>query len=78
MRIVVLVKQVPSTDKVKMDVETGIMVRSATEAELNPLDTYAVEEAVRQGKDRRDGDHGDLHGPTNGDVCDQGGHCDGM
>src|SRR5450756_2937327 len=47
MRIVVLVKQVPSTDKVKMDVETGIMVRSATEAELNPLDTYAVEEAVR-------------------------------
>src|SRR5450830_1889001 len=47
MRIVVLVKQVPSTDKVKMDEKTGTMVRSAMEAELNPLDLYAVEEAVR-------------------------------
>jgi len=47
MRIVVLVKQVPSTDKVKLDEKTGTMVRSAMEAELNPLDLYAVEEAVR-------------------------------
>jgi hypothetical protein len=47
MRIVVLVKQVPSTDKVKMDEKKGTMIRSAMEAELNPLDLYAVEEAVR-------------------------------
>jgi electron transfer flavoprotein beta subunit len=47
MRIVVLVKQVPSTDKVKMDEKTGTMIRSDMEAELNPLDLYAVEEAVR-------------------------------
>lgn len=47
MKIAVLVKQVPATDKVKMDEETGTMVRSAMEAELNPLDMYAVEEAVR-------------------------------
>jgi len=47
MRIAVLVKQVPATDKVKMDEKTGTMVRSAMESELNPLDLYAVEEAVR-------------------------------
>ena len=47
MKIAVLVKQVPATDKVKIDEKTGTMVRSAMEAELNPLDMYAVEEAVR-------------------------------
>ena len=47
MKIVVLVKQVPATDKVKMDEETGTMIREGVEAELNPLDLYAVEEAVR-------------------------------
>ncbi len=47
MKIAVLVKQVPATDKVKIDEETGTMVRSAMEAELNPLDMYAVEEAIR-------------------------------
>ncbi len=47
MRIAVLVKQVPATDKVKIDEKTGTMVRSSVESELNPLDLYAVEEAVR-------------------------------
>lgn len=47
MKIVVLVKQVPATDKVKMDEETGTMIRDGIESELNPLDLYAVEEAVR-------------------------------
>lgn len=47
MQIAVLVKQVPSTDKVKIDEETGTMIRSELESELNPLDMYAVEEAVR-------------------------------
>lgn len=55
MKIAVLVKQVPATDKVKMDEETGTMVRSAMEAELNPLDMYAVEEAVRT-KEKLGGD----------------------
>jgi electron transfer flavoprotein beta subunit len=45
--IVVLVKQVPATDKVKMDEETGTMIRDGVASELNPLDLYAVEEAVR-------------------------------
>ena len=47
MNITVLIKQVPATDKVKMDEKTGTMVRGEMEAELNPLDMYAVEEAVR-------------------------------
>ncbi len=47
MKVAVLIKEVPATDKVKMDEKTGTMIRSEMESELNPLDTYAVEEAVR-------------------------------
>lgn len=47
MRIAVLVKQVPATDNVRIDEKTGTMIRNALESELNPLDMYAVEEAVR-------------------------------
>jgi len=47
MKIVVLIKQVPATDKVKMDEATGTMIRDGVESEVNPLDLYAVEEAVR-------------------------------
>lgn len=47
MKIGVLIKQVPATEKVKMDEETGTMVRKGLELELNPLDMYAVEEAIR-------------------------------
>lgn len=47
MKIVVLVKQVPATDKIKMDEETGTMIRDGIESEVNPLDLYAIEEAVR-------------------------------
>jgi electron transfer flavoprotein beta subunit len=47
MRVMVLVKQVPATEKVKIDESTGTMVRTGMEAVLNPLDLYAVEEAVR-------------------------------
>lgn len=47
MRIAVLVKQVPAVDNVKIDEETGTMVREGVEAELNPLDLHAVEAAVK-------------------------------
>lgn len=47
MKICVLIKQVPSTDQVKIDDKTGTMIREGVEAEINPLDLYAVEEAVR-------------------------------
>jgi len=47
LKIVVLVKQVPATDKVKMNDETGTMIRDGVASEVNPLDLYAIEEAVR-------------------------------
>lgn len=47
MRIIVLVKQVPAVDTVKIDEKTGTMIRDGVEAELNPLDLHAVEAAVR-------------------------------
>jgi len=37
---------VPETDKVKMNPETGTMVRSGLESIINPLDLYAIEEAL--------------------------------
>lgn len=46
-RLLVLIKQVPATENVKMDEETGTMVRTGVEAVINPLDLYAVEEAIR-------------------------------
>ncbi len=47
MRIAVLIKQVPAVDTVKIDENTGTMIRDGVEAELNPLDLHAVEAAVR-------------------------------
>ena len=46
MKIVVPIKQVPETSNVKMDPETGTMVRSGVEQIINPLDLYAIEEAI--------------------------------
>jgi electron transfer flavoprotein beta subunit len=45
--ILVAIKQVPDTDKVKMDPVTGTMVREGVEAIVNPLDLYAIELAIR-------------------------------
>lgn len=57
MKLGVLVKQVPATHHVKIDEATGTMVRDAMESELNPLDTYAVEEAVRIKENLRKADN---------------------
>ncbi len=46
MKIVVPIKQVPETDNVKMDEETGTMVRDGVESIINPLDLYAIELAL--------------------------------
>ncbi len=54
-RLLVLVKQVPATENVKMDEETGTMIRTGIEAVINPLDLYAVEEAIRI-KEQNNGD----------------------
>ncbi|HEY9593437.1 MAG TPA: electron transfer flavoprotein subunit beta/FixA family protein [Spirochaetia bacterium] len=47
MTIVVAIKQVPETDNVKMDPETGTMVRDGVEAIVNPRDLYAIELALQ-------------------------------
>jgi electron transfer flavoprotein beta subunit len=47
MRIIVPVKQVPETSSVRMDPETGTIVRDGATAIVNPLDLYAIEAAVQ-------------------------------
>ena len=47
MNILVAIKQVPETSNVKMDPETGTMIRSGVETVVNPLDLYAIEAALR-------------------------------
>jgi electron transfer flavoprotein beta subunit len=54
MRIVVAIKQVPETSAVRMDEETGTMIREGVEAIVNPLDLYAIEAAL-QLRDATDG-----------------------
>ena len=47
LKILVCVKQVPDVDLVKMDPETGNLVRDGVPSLMNPLDTNALEAAVR-------------------------------
>ncbi len=46
MHIIVPIKQVPETGNVRMDPATGTMIRDGVESIINPLDLYAIEEAV--------------------------------
>ncbi len=47
MDIIVPIKQVPETSNVKMDPETGTMIRDGVGTVVNPLDLYAIETALR-------------------------------
>lgn len=47
MRIIVPIKQVPETNAVRMDEQTGTMIRDGVEAIVNPLDLYAIEIALQ-------------------------------
>jgi len=47
MKILVLIKEVPETNNVKMDESTGTIIRSGVESIINPLDLYAIETALR-------------------------------
>jgi electron transfer flavoprotein beta subunit len=47
LKIVVPIKQVPESGNVKMDGETGTLIRSGVETVVNPLDFYALEAALR-------------------------------
>lgn len=46
MNLLVLVKQVPDTENVKIDPTTGTMVREGLDVTMNPLDAHALELAV--------------------------------
>jgi electron transfer flavoprotein beta subunit len=43
----VCVKQVPQTDKVRINPDTNTLIREGVESILNPFDEFAVEEAVQ-------------------------------
>lgn len=47
MRILVCIKQVPSTNQVKVDPETGNLIRTGKDTQLNPYDEYAIETALQ-------------------------------
>jgi len=44
---IVCIKQVPDTTEVKIDPETGTLIREGVPSIVNPWDTYAIEEAIR-------------------------------
>ncbi|MDD5600877.1 MAG: electron transfer flavoprotein subunit beta/FixA family protein [Actinomycetota bacterium] len=46
MDIIIPIKQVPETSNVKMDEETGTMIREGVESIINPLDLYAIEVGI--------------------------------
>ncbi len=47
MKIIVPVKQVPETSQVKINEETGTVIRDGVENIINPLDLYAIELAIQ-------------------------------
>jgi electron transfer flavoprotein beta subunit len=47
LNIVVCIKQVPATTEVRIHSETHTLIRDGVESIINPLDMYAVEEALR-------------------------------
>ena len=47
MKIVVCIKQVPSTNEVRLDPETHAIIRDGRQSVINPFDNYAVELAVQ-------------------------------
>lgn len=47
MRMIVCVKQVPGTNQVEIDPETGVLKRDGVESKMNPYDLYALETALR-------------------------------
>ena len=47
MNIIICLKQVPGTTKVKIDPETNTLIRQGIKNIVNPFDTYALEEGVR-------------------------------
>jgi len=47
MNIVVCIKQVPGTNKVEIDEETGVLKRMGVVSKMNPYDLYSIETALK-------------------------------
>ena len=47
MNIIVCIKQVPDTTEVKINPDTGTLIREGVPSIINPFDTYAIEEGLR-------------------------------
>ncbi|MDD2592155.1 MAG: electron transfer flavoprotein subunit beta/FixA family protein [Erysipelotrichaceae bacterium] len=47
MKIIVCIKQVPDTQKVKVDDKTGVLIRDGIDTKMNPFDLYALETAMK-------------------------------
>ncbi len=47
MNIIVCIKQVPGSTEVKINPDTGTLMRDSVEAVVNPFDEYAIEEALQ-------------------------------
>ena len=47
MRIFVCIKQVPATNKVKVDEKTGVLQRSGLAGKMHPYALFALESALR-------------------------------
>ncbi len=45
MNIIVCIKQVPASSNVKVDPETGVLIRNGIESKMNPYDLFALETA---------------------------------
>lgn len=52
MNIIVCVKQVPGTNKVEVDDETGVLKRAGVAAKINPYDLFALETAFMLAEER--------------------------
>lgn len=47
MNIIVCIKQVPGSNKVDIDPQTGVLKRDGAQTKVNPYDLYAIETAMR-------------------------------
>jgi len=47
MNIFVCIKQVPATNKVEVDEQTGVLKRAGVQSKMNPYDLFALETALR-------------------------------
>ena len=47
MRIIVCIKQVPDTNEVRINQETGTLIRDGVPSIINPDDRNALEEAIK-------------------------------